>query len=157
MARKYWLMKSEPDTYSFQDLERDGRTHWDGVRNYVARNRLREMKEGDRVFFYHSRQDPPGIVGIAEVVRTAYPDPSQFDEVSLYHDAKADPEDPRWVMVDVAPVEALPAVVSLHEMKDNPKLDDMAVTQRGQRVSVLPVTRDEWDEVLRMAKGKGGA
>lgn len=156
MARKYWLMKSEPDVYSFEDLQNDedATTHWDGVRNYVARNNMQAMKKGDRVFFYHSRQSPPAVAGIAEVVRTAYPDHTQFDEGSSYHDPKSDPDDPRWHMVDIRAVEELPAPVTLHEMKDNPKLADMSVTQRGQRVSVLPVEKDEWDEVLRMAREK---
>jgi predicted RNA-binding protein with PUA-like domain len=101
MAKSYWLMKSEPDTYSIDDLARDGRTHWDGVRNFKARNNMRAMKVGDEVLFYHSNASPPGVVGVARVCREAYPDPAQFDRKSKYHDEKSTREKPRWDMVDV--------------------------------------------------------
>ncbi|MBZ0113579.1 MAG: EVE domain-containing protein [Thermoanaerobaculia bacterium] len=151
MARKHWLMKSEPDTYSFQDLVHDGRTHWEGVRNYQARNLMRSMAVGDLVLFYHSQMKPPGVVGIAEVVKEAYDDFTAQDPKSPYFDAKATPDNPRWSMVDLAPVRPLESMVSLADLKDNPKLESMAVVRKGQRLSVQPVTAEEYQEVLVMA------
>ncbi len=151
--RRYWLMKSEPDAFSFDDLlaARGKRTHWDGIRNYQARNFMRDdMKKGDRVLYYHSNAKPPGVVGVAEVVKEAYPDHTQFDPDSKYHDAKSDPDEPRWLMVDIRALAALPEAVSLDDLKANPKLEEMAVVQRGQRLSIQPVTPAEWAEVLAM-------
>jgi len=150
-----WLMKSEPNTYSIDDLARDGRTHWDGVRNYQARNLMREMEVGDRVLFYHSNANPPGIVGLARVVKEAYPDPSARDPHSHYYDEKATPEDPRWYMVDIEYVERLPEFVPLAELKEAEGLGDMVVNRRS-RLSVQPVTPDEYEIVYRMG-GKDGA
>lgn len=151
---RYWLMKSEPDVYSIDDLARDGSTGWDGVRNYQARNFMRdEMKVGDLVLFYHSNADPPGIAGVARVCREAHPDPTQFDPSSKYHDPKSDPDDPRWLMVDVEFVEKFPHLVSLAELKANPKLEGMYVTRRGMRLSVQPVEPAHFEEVVRMGRG----
>ncbi|MCA9736308.1 MAG: EVE domain-containing protein [Gemmatimonadota bacterium] len=153
MAKRYWLMKSEPDVYSIEDLERDGRTHWDGVRNPVARKNMESMQEGDLVFFYHSNAKPPGVAGIAEVVREAYPDPSQFDRSSPYHDPKATREKPRWSLVDVGFVERFADVVGLPEIKDTPELEDMVLV-RNSRLSVQPVQKSEWDRIVRVGRRK---
>jgi len=151
---RHWLVKSEPDVYSFGDLmaDRDRTTEWHGVRNYQARNLLREMKKGDAVLFYHSSCEPPHVAGVARVAREAYPDPSAWDPRSEYHDPGATKDDPRWYMVDVQGVEALPAIVTLPELKSNPRLAAMKLVQKGQRLSVQPVTAEEYAEVLRMAK-----
>lgn len=154
--RRYWLFKSEPDAFSFDDLRaaKSRRTTWDGVRNYQARNLLRDdIERGDGVLYYHSRATPPGVVGIAEVVKAGYPDPTQFDPKDSHHDPKSDPDDPRWFMVDIEARRALPTFVPLDELKANRKLAKMLVVQRGQRLSIQPVTEAEWKEVLRM----GGA
>lgn len=156
MAPKYWLMKSEPDVFSFDDLwsARGKRTCWDGVRNYQARNFLRDaLKKGDGVLFYHSGTKPPGVAGLAEVVKEGYPDPTQFDPADAHHDPGSDPADPRWFMVDIRATKKLPTFVTLDALKANRKLGKMAVVQRGQRLSVQPVTTAEWNEVKRM----GGA
>lgn len=150
MAKQYWLVKSEADAYSIDDLERDGTTPWDGVRNYQARNNMREMKQGDLVLYYHSRQDPSAVMGIAEVAREAYPDPSQFDRKSRYFDEKSDRADPRWWLVDVRFVRKLGRPVSLHEIKDEPALSDMVLV-RNSRLSVQPVERAEFEKVLEMS------
>ncbi len=152
-ARKYWLMKSEPDAFSYADLEAAPKktTLWDGVRNYQARNLLRdEFKEGDGVLYYHSNAKPTGVAGLARVVRESYPDPTQFDPANKYHDPKSDPDDPRWLVVDIQAVCELPNFVSLPDLKANPKLEDMMVVQRGARLSVQPVTKAQWGLVLRM-------
>jgi predicted RNA-binding protein with PUA-like domain len=152
-ARRYWLLKSEPDTFSFDDLRaaKKRTTQWDGVRNYQARNLLRdELAVGDGVLFYHSNAKPPCVAGVAEVARAGYPDPTQFDPEDDHHDPGSDPEDPRWFAVDVRAVLALPEPVSLDALKGNPKLADMAVSRRGQRLSVQPVSAAEWKQVLRM-------
>lgn len=146
-------MKSEPDVYSIDDLARDGSTHWDGVRNYQARNFMRDdMKVGDKVLFYHSNAKPPGAAGVATVCREAYPDFTAWDPKDKHFDPKSDPEDPTWFMVDIAYESKLPREVSISELKANPTLADMAVVQRFQRLSVQPVTKAEFAEVLRMAK-----
>jgi predicted RNA-binding protein with PUA-like domain len=150
MAKRYWLMKSEPDTYSIDDLERDGTTHWDGVRNYKARNNMRAMQVGDEVLFYHSSASPPGVVGIARVCRDAYPDPAQFDERSKYHDAKSTREEPRWDMVDVEFVAKAKETVGLPEIKAEAALADMELVRYG-RLSVQSVKREEFERVKRMA------
>lgn len=156
--RRYWLLKSEPDVFSFDDLwKAEGRrTCWDGVRNYKARNFLRdEMEVGDGVLYYHSNAKPPGVAGVAKVVREGYPDHTQFDPQDPHHDPGSDPDDPRWYMVDVQAVARAATFVPLDDLKANPKLADMAVVQRGQRLSVQPVTAAEWREVLRMAGLRG--
>lgn len=158
MARKrnYWLFKSEPDAYSIDDLERDGTTLWDGVRNYQARNLMRdEVKLGDRVIYYHSNAKPPGAVGIAEVCAEAYPDPSQFDPKSKYHDAKATTDEPRWVVVDIEFVAKFADVVSLAQLKEDPKLEGMLVTKKGQRLSVQPVEAAHYRHVCKLGGVKG--
>ena len=149
MAKKYWLMKSEPDVYSIDDLERDGSTFWDGVRNYKARNNMRAMKVGDEVLYYHSNAKPPGVVGIARVSREAYPDPTQFDKKSHYYDEKSDPDDPRWSLVDVAFVAHLPHMVSLDDIKAEKALAEMELVRYG-RLSVQSVTKSEFDRVKKM-------
>ncbi len=157
MAKKqqYWLMKSEPGTYSIDDLKRDKKTMWEGVRNYQARNIMRdEMKVGDQVLFYHSSTDPVGVAGIAEVCSEAYPDPHQFDKKSKYYDPKSKKEDPRWMLVDVKFVAKLDEVLPLPVIKANPKLADMKLVQKGMRLSVQPVTSKEWKEVMKMVGRK---
>jgi predicted RNA-binding protein with PUA-like domain len=148
MAR-CWLMKSEPDVYSIADLERDGSTCWEGVRNYQARNLMREMQVGDAVLFYHSNAKPPGVAGLARVSRTAYPDHFSWQPGNKYFDEKSSAEDPRWWMVDIEYVGTLPHLVSLDDLKSEPGLDDMVVTKRS-RLSVQPVTPAEYEIVLRM-------
>ncbi|TFG65622.1 MAG: EVE domain-containing protein [Gemmatimonadales bacterium] len=148
-----WLMKTEPNTYSIDHLERDGRTHWEGVRNYQARNLMRdEMKQGDRVLFYHSSAGPPGVVGEARVVRAAYPDHFAQDPESAYFDEKASPKDPRWYMVDIEFVRKLPGFVSLETLKSAKGLEEMIVITKS-RLSVQPVTKDEFDIVCALGDG----
>jgi predicted RNA-binding protein with PUA-like domain len=147
----YWLMKSEPDAFSIDDLARRGREHWDGVRSFQARNNMRAMKVGDRAFFYHSSTHPPGVAGISEIVREAYPDHTAWDPSSKYFDPSSNPEKPRWYMVDVAFVEKFPRLVTLEELKRTPGLEDMPVTQRGMRLSVQPVSETHWQIVVDMA------
>ncbi|PIQ27171.1 EVE domain-containing protein [bacterium (Candidatus Blackallbacteria) CG17_big_fil_post_rev_8_21_14_2_50_48_46] len=138
---QYWLMKSEPEAFSIQDLKKNKTTGWDGVRNYQARNLMRDqMQIGDRVLFYHSNAEPPGVVGLAEVSKTGLVDPSQFDPASKYHDPKADPENPRWIMVEIAFLEQFKQIVSLPEMREMAELDGMMVLQKGARLSVQPVS-----------------
>ena len=153
MSKRYWLMKVEPSAYTIDDLARDGRTDWGGVRNFKARNLLRdEIAVGDGVLFYASNANPSGVAGLAEVVRAGYPDPLQFRKGHHYHDPKATPDRPIWYTVDIAFVERFPAVLPLAELKDNPKLDGMMVTRRGARLSVQPVAPAEFHEVCRMAR-----
>ena len=151
-ARSYWLMKSEPDVYSIKDLERDGSTPWEGVRNYQARNFMRVMRKGDWVLFYHSNAKPSGIAGLARVSRTAYPDPTQFDSSGGYFDAKATKEAPRWDLVDVEHMESFEAVLPLATLKAEPALKGMHVVQRGSRLSVTPVEKTHFKRALRMAR-----
>jgi predicted RNA-binding protein with PUA-like domain len=147
----YWLMKSEPDTFSIDDLKRKGKEAWDGVRNYQARNYMRDgMRVGDKVFFYHSNCAVPGIAGIASVATAAYPDPSQFDPKSQYFDAGAKREDPRWMLVDVKFVRKLKRVISLEELKGIEELADMALVRKGNRLSVMPVSKPHWDYILTL-------
>lgn len=147
----YWLMKSEPDTFSIDDLKRKGKEAWDGVRNYQARNYMRDgMRVGDKVFFYHSNCAVPGIVGIASVATAAYPDPSQFDPKSHYFDAGAKREDPRWMLVDVKFVRKLKRVISLEELKGIDELTDMALVRKGKWLSVMPVSKPHWDYILTL-------
>ncbi|MDX1528855.1 MAG: EVE domain-containing protein [Gammaproteobacteria bacterium] len=149
----YWLMKSEPDEFSIDDLKsRPGRKEpWDGVRNYQARNMLRdEMKIGDQAFFYHSNCDTPGIVGIVKIASKGYPDPTAFDPEDDHYDPKSDPDNPRWYLVDVEFVRKLDRVITLAELKAERALEDMALTRRGNRLSVMPVTEAEWEHILGM-------
>jgi len=146
----FWLMKSEPDVYSIRDLEKDGRTLWEGVRNYQARNNMRKMKKGDLVLYYHSRQSPPAVVGLAKVVREAYPDPTQFDEASRYYDEKSSADDPRWWLVDIAWVETFASPVTLSDIKAEPELTDMVLVNNS-RLSVQPVRKGELDRIRTMA------
>jgi len=152
MAKQYWLMKSEPDVYSIDDLERDGSTHWEGVRNYKARNNMRAMKVGDGVLFYHSNANPPAVVGIARVCKEAYPDRFQFDEKSKYFDPRSDPGNPRWDLVDVEFVGKLDHPVTLGDIKEDSNLRDMELVRYG-RLSVQSVTRQEFEYVKKMGKG----
>ncbi len=152
----YWLMKSEPDAFSIDDLKSRPKKSepWDGVRNYQARNFMRDdMKVGDKVFFYHSNCKTPGIVGIAEVASKPYPDPTQFDPDSKYHDPKSDPDDPRWILVDVRYKRHLDRVISLREIKEHAEaLGDFALTRRGNRLSIMPVDKQQWDYLLGLEK-----
>lgn len=148
---QYWLMKSEPGTYSIDDLKRDRRTCWDGVRNYQARNMMRDdMCKGDPVFFYHSNCDEPGIVGIAEVSRTAYPDHTAFDPEDPHHDPKSDPDNPRWFMVDLRYVRKLKRTITLAELRENRKLEGLQLLKRGNRLSVMPVDPKHWKAILAL-------
>ena len=143
----YWLMKSEPDVFSFEDLKaRPKQTEpWDGVRNYQARNFMRDaMKVGDLILFYHSNTKPPGVAGIAEVASAPYPDPTAFDKQSKYYDSKSDRHSPRWILVDVKFKADLKQFVSLESIKANPKLSEMRILQKGNRLSITPVTQAEF-------------
>ncbi len=147
----YWLMKSEPSVFGIDDLKaKPQRTSfWDGVRNYQARNFMRDgMKKGDKVFFYHSSCPEPGIVGIATVAREAYPDATAFDPKSPYYDPKSDPKKPIWIGVDVKFVRQFKRVISLEELKQEPRLDGFTLLRRGNRLSVMPVSESHWDVVL---------
>jgi predicted RNA-binding protein with PUA-like domain len=147
---RYWLMKSEPNVYSIHDLEHDGRTSWEGVRNYQARNFMRdEMQPGDGVLFYHSNADPPGVAGLARVSRPGHPDPTARDPASDYHDPRASDQDPRWYMVELEFVERFPELVPLSALRDAPGLEEMLVTRRS-RLSVQPVTEAEFRIVERI-------
>lgn len=146
----YWLLKSEPSVFSIDDLAARGNSLWDGVRNYQARNFLRAMKTGDRAFFYHSSCPDPGIAGIMTLVREAYPDPTQFNPESPYFDPKSTPENPRWSSVDVRLEKAFPSILPLAALKANPALANLAVVQKGSRLSVMPVNADEWKAILKM-------
>ncbi|MEA5122975.1 EVE domain-containing protein [Xanthomonas floridensis] len=151
--KRYWLMKSEPDTFSIDDLERVGTEPWNGVRNYQARNFMRDgMQVGDGVFFYHSNCKVPGIVGIAKVASAAYPDDTQFEPKSDYHDPKASREDPRWMLVDVAFERKLKRTISLDEIKQHADAlgEGFPLIARGNRLSILPVTAAQWKLLLAM-------
>jgi len=155
MAKKYWLVKSEPETFSIQDLKKckNQTTCWDGVRNYQARNFIRdEMKKGDGVFFYHSNSESMGIFGICEVVKESYPDHTQFDPENNHYFSSASPDKPVWYMVDIKLVEIFKHPVMLDDIKNNPRLREMRLIQRGNRLSVMPVTSGEWGEIIRMGK-----
>ncbi len=153
MAERYWLMKSDPDTYGLEHLKKERRktTCWDGVRNYSARNLLRdEVRKGDGVLFYHSQQKPPAVVAIARVVKAGYPDPSQFEPGNTYHDPKSDPDAPRWYAVDIKLEKVLPRPVGLPDMREEPRLAEMGLLRKGNRLSVQPVSAAEWKQVLKM-------
>lgn len=160
MAKRYWLFKSEPDVFSFSDLKQspDQTTSWEGVRNYQARNLLRdEIKVGDEVLFYHSRQDPMHVAGVCRVVREAYPDRDQFDPKSKYYDPKSKKESPTWVMVDVQYVHEFKRPVTLKELKETPGLEEMMLLRRGARLSIQPVSPAEWKIVTKMGNSKAPA
>ena len=145
----YWLMKSEPDAYSIDDLERDGREPWDGIRNYQARNMMRDdMRVGDEAFFYHSACKEPAIVGVMKIASEPYPDPTQFDPESKYYDPKSKEEDPRWCLVDVEFVRKLSSPLSLRELKTHPELEGMILLRRGNRLSIMPVEKEHRDFIL---------
>ena len=153
MASRYWLVKCEPAECSFDELKtRPKRTgYWRGVRNYQARNSIRDlMARGDLAFFYHSNCDEPGIAGIVEIIAAGYPDPSQFDESHHYYDEKSQPDDPRWFSFDVKWKKKLKTFVHLADLKAKARLKDMKVVQKGQRLSIQPVTASEWKQVCRM-------
>jgi predicted RNA-binding protein with PUA-like domain len=154
----YWLMKSEPSTFGIDHLAaaRSQTTGWDGVRNFQARNYLREMKKGDQAFFYHSSCEVPGVVGIVSIAREAYPDATAFDAKNDHYDADSDPDDPRWYMVDVKLVKKFDRVVTLEELRAHAagKLKNMIVLKRGNRLSITPVTKSEWDFVGSLASAR---
>ena len=154
MGTQYWLMKSEPSVFSIGDLKALPRStdHWEGVRNYQARNYMRGMKKGDLVLFYHSNCETPGVVGLAEVVREAYPDHTAFDPLSPYYDPKSLQGTPRWFMVDVRWKEDFQRTVSLGEMGNTPSLKGIQVLKKGQRLSVMPVTRQEFEKVRALGR-----
>jgi predicted RNA-binding protein with PUA-like domain len=153
MTHRYWLMKSEPSAFSIQDLQqmRGQTTSWDGVRNFQARNFMRAMKKGDRVLFYHSNADPPSVMGIAEVVKEAYPDDSAFDPRDIHYDPRSTPAKPLWDMVDIKLVRIFPVPISLDRLRDEPKLKRMELLRKGSRLSVQPVRPEEWAIVLKLA------
>lgn len=153
----YWLMKSEPEEFSIQQLQRRGREPWNGVRNYQARNFLRDdMQIGDGVLFYHSNCPIPGIVGIAEIVSEALPDPSQFDRQSDYFDAKSAPDAPRWLLREVGFKRVLRRTISLDELKQHADaLGDFALLRRGNRLSILPVSAPQWQYILQLENHLG--
>lgn len=149
----YWLMKSEPNTFSIDDLaKRPKQTEpWNGVRNYQVRNWLRDdFQVGDQAFFYHSSCDTPGIVGIVTVVKAGYPDSSAFDPASEYYDPKTDPSNPRWYCVDVCLREKFKRIIALDELRQVPKLKDMRLLQKGNRLSIVPITANEWAVILKL-------
>jgi predicted RNA-binding protein with PUA-like domain len=152
---KYWLMKCEPAAYTIHDLQRDGSTSWEGVRNYQARNFMRDMVEGDKVLFYASNADPSGVTGLAAVSRSAYPDAFALKKGHKYFDPKATRDNPIWFMVDIRFVDAFPEVVALETLKATPGLEEMVVTKKGSRLSVQPVTKAEYDIVVRLGKNRG--
>ncbi|HEU4677740.1 MAG TPA: EVE domain-containing protein [Candidatus Paceibacterota bacterium] len=152
---RYWLMKTEPSCYSIDDLKREKVGMWDDVRNYQARNFMRDMKRGDLVLFYHSSTDPTGIVGVAKIAREAYPDPTQFNRRSYKYDPRSSKNAPRWDAVDVRFVEKFGEPLTLAELKDDPVFSDMLVTRRGNRLSVMPVSETHAKRVLNLrSKGK---
>lgn len=150
MSARHWLMKSEPDVFSIDDLEKKGVAGWDGVRNYQARNFMKDMRVGDQVLFYHSNAAPPGVAGLAEVARTAYPDPSQFDPKSGHHDPRAAPDKPVWFQVDVRFSKKLPRFLSLDELRGVPALAAMPLFHRS-RLSVMPVTPEQYRTIVALA------
>ncbi len=152
---RYWLVKSEPGAFSWDDLEQAPKrtTHWDGVRNYQARNMMRDdMKKGDLVFFYHSSAEPTGIIGICEVVKEAYPDRTAFDKEDMHFDPKSKEDAPIWYLVDLRAVRRFARVITLTELKEARALAKMALLQRGSRLSVQPVTEPEWKTVCALAE-----
>ena len=146
----YWLMKTDPESFSVEDFKKIPKktTAWDGVRNYQARNFMKSMKSGDLAFFYHSNDEHPAIRATCKIVREAYPDPTQFDPKSKYYDEKATPQNPRWFLVDLQLNEILKQPITLSELRTNPKLSKMVLLQKGSRLSVQPVTKEEWEAIL---------
>jgi predicted RNA-binding protein with PUA-like domain len=152
---KYWLMKCEPSAYTIDGLKRDGTTSWEGVRNYQARNFLRDdMKLGDRVLFYASNADPSGVTGVAEISREAYPDLFARKKGHEYYDEKATADNPIWYMVDIGFVEKFPRIVPLDTLKSTPGLEEMVVTKKGSRLSIQPVTKKEFEIVAKLGRAK---
>ena len=157
-TKRCWLLKCEPEAYSIDDLARDGETSWEGVRNYQARNSMRDdMKVGDRVLFYASNADPSGVAGIAEISREAYPDPFAFEKGHEYFDPKSRREEPTWVSVDVRFIAKFPEIVPLDVLKVTPGLEAMGVIRKGNRLSVQPVTPEEYEVVRALGLPKGRA
>ena len=153
MPRRYWLMKVEPSAYSIDDLARDGSTSWEGVRNYQARNFIRdEMQVGDGVLFYASNADPSGVTGLAEIARAAYPDAFAWKKGHTYFDAASTPEKPLWYAMDIRFVERFPGIVSLETLKSTPGLEEMVVTKKGSRLSIQPVTKREFEIVTKLGR-----
>ena len=152
---KFWLMKSEPEEFGIEDLKRVRTEPWDGVRNYQARNMMRdEMKKGDKVFFYHSNCDEPGVYGVMRIKREAYPDHTAFDPDDKHYDPKSDPDNPRWFMVDVGYVRKFKQPVTLRTMREytETELRELALLRRGNRLSIMPVTPAQWEFILGLAK-----
>ena len=153
MPRRYWLLKTEPSVFSFDDLLRAGTTGWDGIRNYQARNFLRDqMKKGDALLIYHSSAEPTAVVGTAEVVREGHPDPTQFDRKDDHYDPESRPEDPRWFQVEVRAVAKLPHPVTLERIKRTPALAGMNLLRRGNRLSVQPVEDAEFRAIVKLGQ-----
>ncbi len=153
--KKYWLMKCEPSAYTIERLARDGKTGWEGVRNYQARNFMRdEMKPGDGVLFYASNADPSGVTGLAEIVTGGYPDPYAFKKGHAYFDEGSRKDAPTWYTVDVGYVETFPAIVPLETLKSTKGLEEMVVTKKGSRLSIQPVTKAEFEIVVRLGRAQ---
>ena len=149
----YWLFKSEPDVFGIDDLaaQPDRTDHWDGVRNYQARNFMRDrMAVGEQGFFYHSNTKVPGIVGVIEIARAAYPDHTAFDPEDPHYDPRSDPDNPRWYMVDVRFVRKLDRTITLTELKEHPELTDLQLVKKGNRLSVMPIEDHHWDFILSL-------
>jgi len=154
-AKRYWLMKCEPEAYTIDDLQRDGTATWEGVRNFQARNSMRDdMRVGDGVLFYASNAEPSGVTGLAEISREAYSDPYAFQKGHKYFDPKSDPENPTWMMVDIRFVAKFAEIIPLATLKETPGLEKMVVTQKGSRLSVQPVTKEEFEIVKRLGQKK---
>ena len=152
---RYWLMKTEPNTYSIADLKRDKKTGWDGIRNYQARNFMRDqMTVGDHVLFYHSNAEPPGVAGLAKISQTGLADPSQFDSQSKYFDPTSDLQNPRWIMVQLTFVKTFKYFVSLPELRQEPDLSGMILLQKGSRLSVQPVDATHFDFICQLGQSQ---
>jgi predicted RNA-binding protein with PUA-like domain len=155
MATRYWLMKSEPEVFSIDDLLKKGRTSWDGVRNYQARNYMRDdMKIGDPVLYYHSNAEPSGVAGLARVASEPKPDPTAWDKNSEYFDPKSPKDNPRWFMVDIEFEEKFNTFLPLAKLKDTRGLEEMVVVQPGSRLSVQPVTKGQYDIIIKLGRGR---
>jgi len=152
MAKNYWLFKTEPEDYSLEDIKKDKKTYWDGVRNYQARNFLRDsIKKGDEVFLYQSNTDPLAVVAVCEVVKEGYADFTAMESTHHHFDPKSTPDNPIWYMVDIKLTKVLKRPVTLKEIKENLLMKDFRLIQRGNRLSVMPVTEQEWKEILRLS------
>lgn len=152
-TKKYWLMKSEPTTYSIQDLKKSGKDLWDGVRNYQARNfMMNDMQIGDEVLFYHSNAKPPGIVGLAYISKKAQPDPTAFNSKSKYYDPSSKKENPRWFCVEVGFKRIFKKIISIEKLRQEKKLSKMLLLKKGQRLSVMPVTKEEFTHIIKLGK-----